>query len=108
MNCPAQNLTLVMKSTQIQERVTKVGHEQYRYELLDGTRFVALPKIIGLGSLFQHLTIDFGVTSIQVPNSPDYLTFCESKDVELSIEQIKTGKAKKFTDVHAFLKELKQ
>jgi len=108
MNCTTQNVTLVVRPPKIRERVTKIGQEPYKYELVDGQGFISIPKMIGLGALFQHFIIDFGVTSIQVPNSPDYLTLCETNDVELSIKQIETGKAKKFTDVHAFLRELKQ
>jgi hypothetical protein len=41
-------------------------------------------------------------------SSPDYLTLREADDVKASLVEIKAGKSKKFNDVEAFLKELKE
>jgi len=106
-NCNSQNFTLLIQNPKTQEKVTELGHETYLYKLLNGQNFVTLPRIIDK-KVFHRFLINFGVTSLQVPSSPDYLTFCESDDVETSLAEIKAGKAKKFKSVEAFLKELKE
>ncbi len=106
-NCNTQNFTLLIQNPKTQEKVTKLGHEAYRYKLLNGQNYVSLPRVIEK-KVFHRFLIDFGVTSLQVPNSPDYLTFCELNDVETSLAEIRAGHAKKFENVDAFLKELKE
>lgn len=106
-NCNTKNFTLLVQNPKTKEKVTELRQEAYRYKLLNGQNFVTLPKIIE-EKVFRRFLIDFGVTSLQVPCSPDYLTFCESDDVEASLAEIKVGRAKKFESVDAFLKELKE
>ena len=106
-NCNTQNFTFLVQNPKTQEKVTELRHGVYRYKLLNGQNFVTLPRIIERKA-FHRFLIDFGVTSLQVPSSPDYLTFCESDDVKVSLAEIKAGRAKKFKSVDAFLKELKE
>jgi hypothetical protein len=105
-NCISKNLRITVQPPKMQ-KFSKVGQKPYRYELMNGQKFLTLPKIVDK-RVFQHFIIDFGVTSLQVPSSPDYLTLCETKDIEISIAEIQEGKAKKFKSVEAFLKELKE
>jgi len=106
-NCNVQSLTVLVLPPKMQEKVARVGLEPYRYEVLNGQEFVALPRIFEKRK-FRSFVIDFGVTSLEIPSSPDYLTICEADDVEVSLAEIKAGKAKKFKSVDAFLKELKE
>ena len=106
-NCNTQNFTLLVQNPKTQEKVTELGHEAYRYKLLNGQNFVTMPRILER-KVFHRFLINFGVTSLQVPSSPDYLTFCEADDVKVSLAEIKAGQAKKFKTVDAFLKELKE
>lgn len=102
-----QNLTVLMSPPKMQGEIARLGKCSYRYELMNGQKFVALPKLLEKKK-FRNLVIDFGVIALQVPSSPDYLTLCEADDVEVSLAEIKAGKAKKFKSVDAFLKELKE
>jgi hypothetical protein len=106
-NCNAQNLTVLLSPPKMQVDLSRVGHKQYRYNLLNGQKFIMLPNMFEKEK-FHNFIIDFGVIALQVPGSPDYLTLCEADDVEASLEEIKAGKAKKFKSVDAFLKELKE
>lgn len=102
-----QNVTVLIPHPKMREKVTGASQGPYRYELLNGQKFVVLRRTFEK-ELFHNLLIDFGVVSLQVPNSPDYLTLREADDVEASLAEIKAGKAKKFQNVEAFLKELKE
>jgi hypothetical protein len=106
-NCNVENLTLLIPPPKMQEKVARLSQGPYTYELLNGQKFVTLPKVFEKKQ-FHNLVIDFGVIALQVPSSPDYLTLCEAADVEASLAEIKAGKAKKFKSVGAFLKELKE
>jgi hypothetical protein len=105
--CNVQSLTVLVPPPKMQEKVARLGQEPYRYELVNGQKFVALPRIFEKRK-FRSFLIDFGVISLQVPSSPDYLTLREEDDVEASLAEIKAGKAKKFKSISAFLKELKE
>ena len=106
-NCKGQNLTLLVPPPKMQAGVAGVSHKPYKYKLLNGQKFIVLPNIFEKEK-FHNLIIDFGVIALQVPSSPDYLTFCETNDVETSLAEIEAGKAKKFKSIDAFLKELKE
>jgi len=86
----------------MQAGVAGVSHKPYKYKLLNGQKFIVLPNIFEKEK-FHNLIIDFGVIALQVPSSPDYLTFCETNDVETSLAEIEAGKAKKFKSIDAFL-----
>ena len=107
-NCNSQKFTLLLQpQPKMQEKISRLGNKPYKYALLNGQKFIALPKKLERKE-FHRFMIDFGVTSLQVPSSPDYLTFCESNDVEVSLAEIKAGRAKRFESVDDFLKELKE
>ncbi len=106
-NSNVQNLTILVPPPKMQEKVARLGQGPYRYELLNGLKFVVLPKVFDKKK-FHSFVIDFGVIPYQVPSSPDYLTLREADDVEASLAEIKAGNAKKFKNVDAFLKELKE
>jgi hypothetical protein len=102
-----ESLTVLLPPPKMQEKVVKLGKEPYKYALLNGQKFIALPSLRE-EKKFCTLLINFGVTSLQIPSSPDFLSIREANDVEISLAEIKAGKAKKFKSVDAFLKELKE
>jgi hypothetical protein len=106
-NCEIESLTILVPPPKMQEKIARLKQEPYRYELSNGQKFVTLPGIFEKRE-FRKFIIAFGVASLQVPSSSDYLTICEADDIEASLAEIKAGKAKKFKSVDAFLKELKE
>lgn len=106
-NNNVQNLVFLIQPPKVQKKVTKLGKAPFSYKLMNGQRFISLPKILEKKK-FKRFTINFGVTSLQILSSPDSLTIAEMDDVEASLTEIKEGRAKKFRSVDKFLKELKE
>jgi Ni/Fe-hydrogenase subunit HybB-like protein len=44
-NCNAQNLTVLLSPPKMQVDLSRVGHKQYRYNLLNGQKFIMLPNM---------------------------------------------------------------
>jgi hypothetical protein len=105
-NQNAPSLVLSVKPFGIDRTITRLVKGPFKYEYINGQKFVPLGKTV-VDKRFRRFTINSGICSLRVLSSPDYLTPSEIIDVEASLQELKEGKGKKFTNVDEFLKELK-